>query len=245
MALTADRDVEFYTSQELVDIPINDDVKVYKGAFVGHDRSTGYARPLNAGDDFLGVAYRPADNTVSGHSAGGVSTRLHQAVDIVHALSGVTVADIGKDVHASDDETLTLTPTGNSRVGRVVAVEATNVARVRCGPVSMLSGLLEGSPVVSLADATAPLTLDHMNRTLLIANTAARMLTLPSVATVRAGGWFRLVKTSSNSYAITLNGNGSETIDGMGTYAGVDARYDCVLVLCTGTEWVILSRDLL
>lgn len=244
MALTADRNVEFFTSADLVDLPVNDNVQVYKGSFVGRDRATGYARPLVAGDEFLGIAYRQADNTIAGHTAGGVRVRLHQAVDIVHALAGVTTADIGKDVYASDEETLTLTPTGKSRVGRVVAVEGVGVARVRCGPVMGLSGVLENAPVMTLADANATLTLDHMNRTLLMANSAARTLTLPPVATVRAGGWFRLVKTNATAAAITLDGNAAETIDGAATYAAVDAAYDCVLVFCTGTEWVILSRDI-
>ncbi len=244
MALTANRNVEFYTSQELIDIPVDDNVKIFKGAFVGRNRSTGYARPLAAGDEFLGVSYRCADNTISGHAAGGIAVRLHQAVDIVHTLTGVVTGDIGKDVYASADDTLTLTPTGNSRVGRIVAVEATSTARVRCGPIASLSGGLENGPVVSLADASATLTLDHVNRTLLIANTAARTLTLPPAATVRAGAWIRVVKTSAAAEIVTLDGNGAATIDGAATYTGIDAAYDCVLMLCTGTGWIILSRDI-
>jgi len=244
MALTADRNVEFFASADLVDLPVNDNVKVYKGALVGRDRATGFARPLVAGDEFLGIAYRQADNTVAGHTAGGINVRLHQRVDIVHALPGVTNMDIGKDVYASHEDTLTLTPTGGSRVGRVVVVEGAGVARVRCEPVMGLSGVLENAPVLVLADANATLTLDHMNRTLLIANAAARTLTLPPVAAVRAGGWFRLVKTNATAAAVTLDGHGSETIDGTATYAGVDSAYDGVLLLCTGTEWVILSRDI-
>ncbi len=244
MALSADRELEFFASQELVDIPVDDDVKIYKGAFIGRNRTTGYARALVAGDELLGIAYRQMDNTVSGHSAGGVNVRLHQALDIVHTLAGVTQADIGKDVYASADETLTLTPLGNSRVGRIVAVEGTNLARVRCEPVAQISGAYENQPVVSLADASATLTLDHMNRVLLIANTDARTLTLPPVATVRAGGWLRVVKTSAAASAVTLDGNAAETIDGAATYAGIDAQYDCVLLVCTGSEWVIVSRDI-
>ncbi len=244
MALTADRNVDFYTSQELIDLPVDDNVKIYKGAFVGRNRATGYARCLVAGDEFLGIAYRHADNTATGHTAGGVTVRLHQSVDVVHALTGVISGDIGKDVYASADDTLTLTPTGNSRIGRVVAVEATSVARVRCAPLAQVSGTLENLPVVSLADANATLTLDHINRTLLIANSDARTLTLPAVAAVRAGGWIRVVKTSAAAYAVTLDGNASETIDGAATYAAIDARYDCALLLCAGSEWIILSRDI-
>jgi hypothetical protein len=244
MALTANREVQFYAAQELIDIPVDDDVVVYKGAFVGRNRSTGYARALVAGDEFLGIAYRQADNTISGHTAGGITVRLHQSIDIVHTLSGVATGDIGKDVYASDDGTLTLSPTGNSRVGRIVAVEATNSARVRCQPVSMLSGLLDNRQVVQLADVSATLTLDHMNRVLLMGNTAARTLTLPPVATVRAGGWFRIVKTSAAAFAIVLDADGLEQIDGAATLATIDAQYDCAHVICAGTEWIVLDRDI-
>lgn len=244
MPLTADRDVKFYASQELIDLPIDDNIKIYKGSFVGRNRSTGYARALVAGDEFLGIAYDQADNTISGHTAGGVSVRLHQSIDIVHALSSVAQGDIGKDVYASDDSTLTLTPTSNSRIGRIVSFEESNVARVRCEPISELSGSLENEEVVSLADASATLTLDHMNRILLIGNTAARTLTLPAAATVRAGGWVRVVKTSAAAFAVTLDGNASETIDGAATLATIDAQYDTALLLCTGSEWIVLSRDI-
>jgi hypothetical protein len=136
MALSANRDVNFYTSQELIEIPLDDDVNIYKGALVGLNSSTGYARPLTAGDDFLGVAYAQADNTGTGHAAAAINVKLHQNVDVVHSLAGVAVTDTGSQVYASDDGTLTLTSTNNTRVGRIVGVESSGVARVRLQPVA-------------------------------------------------------------------------------------------------------------
>lgn len=243
MALVENRELAFYTSQELIDLPVDDNVKIFKGALVGRNRSTGFARPLVAGDEFLGIAYQQADNTGAGHAAGAIRVRLHQNVDVVHALTGVVTGDIGRDVYASDDGTLTLAPTGNSRVGRVVAVEAANLARVRCQPVAGAAGVAGNWPVVVLPDANMTLSLDHMNRVLLIGNSAARTPTLPPVATVRAGGGFRIVKTSAAAFAVTLDANGAETIDGNATYAAIDAKYDTALLMCTGTEWIIVSRD--
>ncbi len=136
MALSSNRELQFFTSRALVDIPVNDNTIIYKGAFVGLDATTGYARPLVAGDDFLGVAYSQADNTVSGHTAGGITVRLHQDLDIIHTLAGVAQTDLGKQVYASDDGTLTLTASGNSLIGRIVAVEGTDLVRVRCRPIA-------------------------------------------------------------------------------------------------------------
>lgn len=243
MALTADRDVSFFASLDWVDLPVDADQLIFKGALVGRNRTTGYARPLVAGDDFLGVAYARCDNSAADSVAGGKRVRVHQSVDIVHAVSGAALGDLGRPVFASDDGTLTLTPSGNSRIGRVVAFDSAAAVRVRCEPVSA-SDVAENAPIVALADASATLTLDQLNRVLLMGNTAARTLNLPAVATCRAGCWFVLVKTSAAAFAITLDGNAGETIDGAATFAGVDAQYDTVVVLCTGSEWVIVARDI-
>ena len=134
MPLTANRETDFFATQELLDLPVDDNVLIYKGALVGLNAATGLARPLVAGDKFVGVAYRAADNTGAGHAAGAVTVRLHQFIDLVHALAGVTATNVGAVVYASDDGTLTLTSSGNSRVGRVVERVSTGVARVRCEP---------------------------------------------------------------------------------------------------------------
>jgi len=136
MALSGNRELQFYTSRELIDLPVEDNVNIYKGALVGLNASTGYARPLVAGDVFAGVAYSQADNTISGHSGGGLTVRLHQEIDMIHVLGGVGQTDVGSVVYASDDGTLTLTASGNSRVGRIVAVEGTDLVRVRCQPIA-------------------------------------------------------------------------------------------------------------
>lgn len=134
MALTADREVEFFATQELIDVPVDDNVVIYKGALVGLNSSTGYARPLVAGDLFIGVAYRKADNSVTGHTAGGIRVRLHQDVDIVHTLTGIANSNVGATIYASADDTLSLTSTSNSRLGVIVGKPAGNTARVRTQP---------------------------------------------------------------------------------------------------------------
>ena len=67
---------------------------------------------------------------------GGRRNRLHQEIDIIHTLTGVSQTDIGSQVYASDDATLTLTATSNTRIGRIVAIEGTNLMRVRCQPLA-------------------------------------------------------------------------------------------------------------
>ena len=121
MALTANRDVDHYVDQELRSLQVAAGAHIYKGAFVG--LSSGYARPLVAGDRFVGIAYEEMDNT--GGAAGAQSVRLYTLGDFGHALSGAAVTNIGSPVYASADNTLTFTSTSNSYVGYAVDVLAT------------------------------------------------------------------------------------------------------------------------
>jgi hypothetical protein len=138
MPLSANRDVKFYASQEIVDLPVDANVNIYKGAFVGRNASTGLARPLAAGDLFVGLAYKQANN--AGGAASAIDARMLQDIDIVHTLTSVAQTNVGADVYASDDSTLTLTASGNSRVGRIVAVEGANLARIRLQPAYSIDG---------------------------------------------------------------------------------------------------------
>ncbi|QOJ15661.1 MAG: hypothetical protein HRU75_13865 [Planctomycetia bacterium] len=244
MALTADRDVDYFASADSIELGVDAEVVIYKGAFVGRNRTTNYARPLTAGDEFVGVALGHCDHSAVGAVAGAKRVRVQQVVDIVHGVPFSGASDVGRPVFASDDGTLTLSPAGGSRVGRIVSWESAASVRVRCGPIGSLSGILEGFAATTLGDASATLAVEQMNRVLFIANTAARTLTLPAAASCRAGAWFALVKTSAAAFAVTLDPNGSETIDGQATFGGVDAAYDTVIVVCTGAEWVILARDI-
>lgn len=68
-------------------------------------------------------------------------------------------------------------------------------------------------------------------------------LTLPAVAS-STGKIITIKKVDASVNAITLDGNGAETIDGAATLATVDAQYDVVTLGCDGTEWHILSSNI-
>ena len=94
--------------------------------------SSGYAKALAAGDKFVGVAFEEIDN--SGGSAGDLSGRVYTLGDFGHALSGATVADVGRPVFASADDTLTFTGAGNSYGGIVQDVVANGEIILRIDP---------------------------------------------------------------------------------------------------------------
>jgi len=131
MALTANRDVDHYVDQELRAFAVAASVRIYKGGFVGLNTS-GYVRPLTAGDALVGIAYEEADNSSGANAA--TSVRVYTLGDFGHALSGATAADVGRPVFASADDTLTFTSDGNTYVGIVENVPAANEVVLRIDP---------------------------------------------------------------------------------------------------------------
>jgi hypothetical protein len=129
MALTANRELDRYVDEELRALPVKGSAHIYKGALVGIDSSTGCARGLVAGDAFAGVAYEEADNT--GGADAAIVVRVYTMGDFEHALTSASRTSNGAAVYASADNTLTLTSSGNSAVGRQVEVPATNKIIVR------------------------------------------------------------------------------------------------------------------
>lgn len=100
------------------DLPVIASDIIYEGAYVGENGS-GYFRPLQGGDPFAGIATRKADN--SSGSAGDINVPVRQRGRIQAAVTGVTaVTDEGSAVYATDDDTLTLTASGGSAVGKIV-----------------------------------------------------------------------------------------------------------------------------
>lgn len=101
---------------------------IYQGAAVGENGS-GYARPLVAADPFLGFAEAKADN--SGGAAGAITVNVKKRGNVILPISGLAItANDHPIVYASDDDTFTLTSSGNTPIGRVSRWVSTGVAVV-------------------------------------------------------------------------------------------------------------------
>lgn len=73
------------------------------------------------------------------------------------------------------------------------------------------------------------------------ASGAAFTLTLPPV-TGQNGAILIFKKIDASVNAITLDGDGGETIDGAATNAEMDTQYDTITLLCDGTQWLIIDK---
>src|SRR5688572_9025256 len=91
---------------------------IYNGAAVGESSSAGTARPLVAGDNFLGFCIEQCDD-----SAGAAGAKLvkvyNTGVAWLTVTGGDNIDDYGVTVYASDDDTFVLTSTGNSAIGKI------------------------------------------------------------------------------------------------------------------------------
>jgi hypothetical protein len=118
MTTLADNKPRAYETGEFNDLPVIANDIIYEGAAVG-ENGAGYFRPLVAADNFAGFAVRKADNT--GGAAGDKNVKVRQKGRIQLSVVGVTaVTDEGSTVYASDDDTFTLTATGNSAIGKII-----------------------------------------------------------------------------------------------------------------------------
>ena len=91
---------------------------IFQGAAVGENGS-GYARPLQAGDAFLGFAIAKADNANGSAGDINVDVRARGRVQLTVAGATAITANDRVAVYASDDNTFTLTSTSNSLIGYV------------------------------------------------------------------------------------------------------------------------------
>ncbi len=109
-----------YETGDFNDLPVIAGDIIYEGAAVGENAS-GYMRPLVAGDNFEGFAAKKADNSAAGAAAGDVNVKVQQVGRVQLTVVGVTaVTDEGSTVYASDDNTFTLSSSGNSAIGKII-----------------------------------------------------------------------------------------------------------------------------
>lgn len=121
---------EFNEDPLLNDVPVIASDIIYEGAAVGESSSTGNARPLVAGDVFLGFAVAKADN--SSGSVGDTYVRVRQKGIVKLTVTGVTADDdLGIAVYASDDDTFTTSSTGNTQIGKLIRWISSTTCMVR------------------------------------------------------------------------------------------------------------------
>ena len=162
------------------------------------------------------------------------------------AISGVAIDDVahGRAVFASDDGTFSFDPSG-TLIGRVWALESSGVAIVAAATHCHEGALgLRVTGVKTLAaTGNQTLTTGDLGKLILAINTAAHEVALPPAADCTARG-FIIKKTTAAAFAVTINPDASETIDGAATNAVIDAAQDMLEIVSDGTSWHIIARQI-
>jgi len=117
LAADVKRDYVLNSPEGRTSVPVIASDIIYEGAAVG-DNASGLARPLVAGDPFLGFAMRRADNSAGAASDIDVAVRSEGAV-VLSVVGAASTADVSEIVYASDDATFTLTTGSNTIIGKV------------------------------------------------------------------------------------------------------------------------------
>jgi len=108
------------------------------------------------------------------------------------------------------------------------------------GAVTLAKSLLRTNIVEKTGAYTATLNDDIIQGD---TNGGAFSITLPAAATA-TGKVYTFIRTGAGVNALTIDGNGAETIDGAATNNTMDAQYDSLTIICDGTEWFIIARKI-
>lgn len=250
MALTNNRQVDRYVDQEMRALPVAMDAHIYKGALVG--LSGGYARPLEAGDIFAGVAYEEMDNTAG--QPGDLVVRVFTQGDFEHELAGADRVHNFGPIFALDDQTLTVNSSGHSFVGHQIDVVGDDriVVRIQVAPMPLAGGTMAGPlvsaglkhQVVTKVSATSvAIGVADLGGVIVVTGTTASSLNLPSAAEAGPGAWCTFIKTGVSG-VLTVTPAGSDSIDSAGSHTLMGAAHDTVTIVCDGMGWHVVAAKI-
>lgn len=178
----------------------------------------------------------------TGDSAGTRKVKVTRPKYLQMLIASAAATDVGKLVYARfSNEVQFASGTYGNLVGRVVKRLSATAVLIEPTP---FGRVLPGAQRTLAATGAQSITRYDLNKTIFIPNTAAFTITLPAVAGTQAGDFLTFVKTTADAFAATLDGDGSETIDGAATLATIDAQYDTATLVSTGSAWIVVSRDI-
>lgn len=239
LAIEADRPFSGGVRRRL---PVEISANPFSGSAMSLE-SDGYAHELVAGEPFAGFCVSTIQTKDAASADGSRTVEVLSGIfTAILTISGAAQDDVahGRLVYASDDNTFTFTAAGNTLIGQVIGLEASGKAIVLCRTSGeMPSGLLNGK--IFSFSAAVTLTTEHLGATIFgDTQSAAFSITLPLAADCTGRG-FTFVRAGTGTNALTLDGDGSETIDGGATLATMDAIRDTVTIQSDGSAWYIVA----
>lgn len=217
MATLAARKPRNYELGSMNDLAMIASDIIYEGAAVGLQPSTGLARPLAAGDKFVGFAEQTVDNSAGAASA--LYVRVYGKGEIQLPVSGAVITDVGNPVYATDDDTFAFSPVGGVFVGFVKRFVSSGVVVLGFDAAGYLDPYGDRS-VREVISTNKTLDAEDTGK-LFWVDTDAVTITLPAVAAgvfgcqIVNGGAFGTI-------AVTISPNASDSILGPNITAADD-----------------------
>ena len=115
----------------------------------------------------------------------------------------------------------------------------TDAAAVQIWSADPVAGSTGTSGVVEEKTGGYTITVDDSTKVIAV-NATSGAVTVTLLASATAGDGFEITvkKTDSSINAVTVDGNGSETVDGTATYV-LGSQYESVTVRSDGTNWLV------
>ena len=141
----------------------------------------------------------------------------------------------------TDDLELTTNNNGGSEP-KIVITDGSNSDITITPSGTGLTNIVGLAPTVTAHTTTATLT-EAEGGIIKITTGSTWTATLPS-ASGNSGLWYCFKKTDATANALTIDGADSETIDGSATNTEVDAQYDTMTIVCDGSNWHIIAKEI-
>jgi len=101
---------------------------------------------------------------------------------------------------------------------------------------------IEVQSAFDVLTASADYTANKADKTILAdASSASFTVTLPGAAIVEAGKTYTIKRTNAGANTVIVDGNGSETIDGIPSLR-LNQRFDYLQLQSDGTNWMVISE---
>jgi hypothetical protein len=219
------------------EVPVIASDIIFEGAAVGVVGSSGHARPLAAGDTFVGFAERRADNAAG--AAAAITVELIAAGEVVLPVAGVAITDLRQPVYASDDDTFTLSPVGTVFVGFVKRWLSSGVAVVAFDTFNQRDPYQQWT-VREVISANKTLDAEDTGKFFWV-DTDAVIITLPAIAD-GLGGCVIVNGGAFGAVAVTVSPNAADRIHGPDITAADDK--DLINTKATARRGDLVQLDL-
>jgi hypothetical protein len=219
------------------EIPVIASDIIYEGAAVGVVVSTGHARPLAAGDIFVGFAERTVDNSAG--AAAAVRVEVYGQGEIQLPVTGAVITDVRQPVYATDDDAFSFSPVGGVFVGFVKRFVSAGVVVLDFDAIAYRDPYHFWTVRETLSSNK---TLDAEDTGKLFwVDTDAFTITLPAIAT-GLGGCVVVNGGAFGAVAVTLSPNASDMILGP-DITGADDK-DLINTKATARRGDLVQLDL-